>query len=435
MKLYYKILLIVLGVTLSGVALGNQFRTLQIDKTDIQVSDTIQPRFPVQKTSAEEMKAEKTSGDLRNPENLKTDIFYDEKTGEYRFGTKLGDNFLTAPFYMSPKEYEEWCAKRSAIDFFRKKNKDDFDAKGKEKFDFTDMKFDLGPASKIFGPGGVRIKTQGSAELKIGANTRFVDNPSLSERNRRVFGFDFNEKINLSVSGKVGDKVNMDFNYNSEATFNFDTQNIKLRYEGKEDEIIKLLEAGNVSLPSNSSLIRGAQSLFGIRADMQFGKLKLQTVMSQKKSSSQSVNSKGGVQLTQFEIPVDEYDENRHFFLSHFFRERYDENMKQLPNIVSGIDINRIEVWVTNKSGATNNTRNIIANGVHRLVSAVANPDVVVRLTTWNDAWRIDSPNVGYISSLKRLVAMTTVAMSIMPIYARTTSERKILLRRPVIVA
>jgi cell surface protein SprA len=159
----------------------------------------------------------------------------------------------------------------------------------------------------------------------------------------------------------VGDKVNMDFNYNSEATFNFDTQNIKLRYEGKEDEIIKLLEAGNVSLPSNSSLIRGAQSLFGIRADMQFGKLKLQTVMSQKKSSSQSVNSKGGVQLTQFEIPVDEYDENRHFFLSHFFRERYDENMKQLPNIVSGIDINRIEVWVTNKSGATNNTRNIIA--------------------------------------------------------------------------
>lgn len=361
MKLYYKILLIVLGVTLSGVALGNQFRTLQIDKTDIQVSDTVQPRFPVQKTSAEEMKNEKISGDLRNPENLKTDIFYDEKTGEYRFGTKLGDNFLTAPFYMSPKEYEEWCAKRSAIDFFRKKNKDDFDAKGKEKFDFTDMKFDLGPASKIFGPGGVRIKTQGSAELKIGANTRFVDNPSLSERNRRVFGFDFNEKINLSVSGKVGDKVNMDFNYNSEATFNFDTQNIKLRYEGKEDEIIKLLEAGNVSLPSNSSLIRGAQSLFGIRADMQFGKLKLQTVMSQKKSSSQSVNSKGGVQLTQFEIPVDEYDENRHFFLSHFFREHYDDNMKHLPNIVSGIDINRIEVWVTNKSGATNNTRNIIA--------------------------------------------------------------------------
>lgn len=208
--------------------------------------------------------------------------------------------------------------------------------------------------------GGVRIKTQGSAELKIGANTRFTDNPSLSERNRKVFGFDFDEKINLSLNGKVGDKVNMDFNYNSEATFDFDTQNLKLRYEGKEDEIIKLVEAGNVSMPTNSSLVRGASSLFGVRTDMQFGKLKLSTVVAQKKSASSTVSSKGGAQLTTFEFSADAYDENRHFFLSHYFRDHYDENMKQLPNITSGITIKRIEVWVTNKTGATTDTRNIV---------------------------------------------------------------------------
>ena len=222
------------------------------------------------------------------------------------------------------------------------------------------MHFDLGPMNKIFGPGGVRIKTQGSAELKIGANTRFTDNPSLSERNRKVFGFDFDEKINLSLNGKVGDKVNMDFNYNSEATFDFDTQNLKLRYEGKEDEIIKLVEAGNVSMPTNSSLVRGASSLFGVRTDMQFGKLKLSTVVAQKKSASSTVSSKGGAQLTTFEFSADAYDENRHFFLSHYFRDHYDENMKQLPNITSGITIKRIEVWVTNKTGATTDTRNIV---------------------------------------------------------------------------
>ena len=206
----------------------------------------------------------------------------------------------------------------------------------------------------------MRIKTQGSAELKIGANTRFTDNPSLSERNRKVFGFDFDEKINLSLNGKVGDKVNMDFNYNSEATFDFDTQNLKLRYEGKEDEIIKLVEAGNVSMPTNSSLVRGASSLFGVRTDMQFGKLKLSTVVAQKKSASSTVSSKGGAQLTTFEFSADAYDENRHFFLSHYFRDHYDENMKQLPNITSGITIKRIEVWVTNKTGATTDTRNIV---------------------------------------------------------------------------
>ena len=153
----------------------------------------------------------------------------------------------------------------------------------------------------------------------------------------------------------------MTLNYNTEATFDVDSKDLKLTYQGKEDEIVKLLEAGNVSMPSNVSLVKGASSLFGVRADMQFGKLKLQGVVSRKNSSSSSVKSSGGNQLTPFEISAADYEENRHFFLSHFFRDNYDRSMAQLPNITSGIKINRVEVWVTNKTGATNNTRNIVA--------------------------------------------------------------------------
>ena len=171
----------------------------------------------------------------------------------------------------------------------------------------------------------------------------------------------FDEKINLSVNGKVGDKVNMNLNYNTDATFDYDAQNMKLKYDGKEDEIIKLVEGGNVSFPSNSSLIRGASSLFGIRTDLQFGKLKLQTVVSQKKSSSKSVSGKGGTMTTPFEMDVSDYEENRHFFLSNFFREKYNAAMKRLPNVVTGITINRVEVWVTNKTGNTSDTRHIVA--------------------------------------------------------------------------
>lgn len=298
--------------------------------------------------------------DLKNPENTGVKVEYDDNSGDYLIGTKLGENWLGVPFTFSWEEYQRMQAERSQIAYFRAKNAADYKAKGKDKFDFTDMHFDLGPLNKVFGPGGVRIKTQGSAELKIGANTRFTDNPSLSERNRKVFGFDFDEKINLSLNGKVGDKVNMDFNYNSEATFDFDTQNLKLRYEGKEDEIIKLIEAGNVSMPTNSSLVKGATSLFGVRTDLQFGKLKISTVLSQKKSSTSSVNSKGGTQLTSYEFSADAYDENRHFFLSHFFRDRYNDNMKKLPTIASGVTVNKVEIWVTNKTGATSDTRNII---------------------------------------------------------------------------
>ncbi len=320
---------------------------------------------PVQRTIPDDPFAPPTiSGDLRTPENIETGVFLDENTGTYRFGTRFKgkDDFMSTPMTLTPDEFNRRSTRSIRNRWFIEQNRTDAIQQGKEKFDFSDMHFDLGIAEKIFGPGGVRIKTQGSASLKIGANTRFVDNPSLSERNRNVFGFDFDEDINLNLNARVGDKVNMDFNYNSKAAFTFDTQNIRLRYEGKEDEIIKLIEAGNISMPTTSSLLRGASSLFGVRTDFQFGKLKLSAVVSQKKSSSTSVNSgRGGVQLQSYEVNATDYDENRHFFLGHFFRDRYDSNMSQLPNVTSGFTINRVEIWVTNNTGQTTNTRDIIA--------------------------------------------------------------------------
>ena len=299
--------------------------------------------------------------DLKRPDNLQYQVVYNDTIDRYIFGNRMGSTWLSAPIMLTPKEYLAWTEQQQRNSYFRKQNDEIFQAKGKEKFDFSDMHFDLGPAEKIFGPGGIRVKTQGSAELKFGINKKNIDNPSLPIRNRKTTMMDFDEKINLNVNGKVGDKVNMNLNYNTDATFDFDAQNMKLKYDGKEDEIIKLVEAGNVSFPSNSSLIKGASSLFGVRTDMQFGKLKLQMVASQKKSASKSVSTRGGVQLTPFELNVADYEENRHFFLSQYFRNHYDAWMQKLPNLTTGITINRVEVWVTNKTGNTTNTRNIVA--------------------------------------------------------------------------
>ena len=334
---------------------------LQVEDETIPDS-LLHPRWKIQKTAPIEVADLDSSAlDLRFPENVRQQVEYDDSLNVYKIGSKIGDSYLNAPVLMTPDEYRQWSERKEREAFFRKKDAENVATKGKEKFSFADMHFDLGPAEKIFGPGGVRIKTQGTAELKLGATLKSVDNPSLPERNRKTKAVDFDEKINLNVNGKVGDKVNMNLNYNTDATFDFDTKNLKLRYEGKEDEIIKLVEAGNVSFPSNNSLVKGASALFGVRTDMQFGKLKLQTVLSQKNSTTKSVSSKGGTQLTPFEIDVANYEENRHFFLSRYFRERYDAAMQQLPNVMTGIEITRIEVWVTNKTGTTSNTRNIIA--------------------------------------------------------------------------
>ena len=319
-------------------------------------------RFRIQRTAPIMVEDLDSSAiDLRHPENIRQTVEYDDSANVYYVGTKIGDSYLNAPVLMTPEEYRQWVEKRALRDFFRQKNVENVENKGEDKFSFADMHFDLGPAEKIFGPGGVRIKTQGTAELKLGVTMKNIDNPSLPIRNRKTTAFDFDEKINLNVNGRVGDKVNMNLNYNTDATFDFDAQNLKLKYEGKEDEIIKLVEAGNVSFPSNNSLVKGASSLFGIRTDMQFGKLRLQTVLSQKKSSTKSVSSKGGTQTTPFEMDVADYEENRHFFLSHYFRERYDASMATLPDLVSGVEINRVEIWVTNKTGTTANSRNLIA--------------------------------------------------------------------------
>ena len=329
---------------------------------DSVVDSVVKPRWTPQRTAPWSVADLDTIPlDLRMPRNIALQVDYDDTANTYVVGQKMGGRYLTTPLLMSPDEYGQWSLKRSMGTFFRQKNAENVATKGKNKFDFADMHFDLGPADKIFGPGGVRIKMMGTAELKLGGNIKNIDNPSLPVRNRRTKSIDFDEKINLNVTGKVGDKLNMNLNYNTDATFDFDTKNIKLRYEGKEDEIIKLIEAGNITFPSQNSLIKGASSLFGVRTDMQFGRLKLQTVFSQKKSSTTSVSSKGGVQLTPFEINVADYEENRHFFLAQYFREHYDAAMQQLPNLTTGIQITRVEVWVTNKTGTTANTRNIIA--------------------------------------------------------------------------
>ena len=326
---------------------------VEIEEEEIPDS-LLHPRWPVQRTyplTFDDLS--QGAYDLKRPDNMQQTVEYNDSLDRYIIGYKIGGTYVNAPIMMTPQEYMKWSEKRSFADYYRAKNQEILQKQGKEKFDFTDMHFDLGPAEKIFGPGGVRIKTQGTAELKFGATLNNIDNPSLPIRNRKTTTMNFDEKINLSVNGKVGDKVNMNLNYNTDATFDYDAQDMKLRYEGKEDEIIKLVEGGNITFPSNNSLVQGASSLFGIRTDLQFGKLKLQTVVSQKKSSSKSVSSRGGVQLTPFEIDAANYEENRHFFMAQHFRNRYDAAKRTLPNMTTGVTINRVEVWVTNKSGTT----------------------------------------------------------------------------------
>ncbi len=325
--------------------------------------DTLPSRYPVAKTSPEEYKdiVAKPPMDLRNPENVSTTIDYDLETGTYVVRTKLGDMEIGSPMTLTPEEYQDYAFQQSLRSYFRQKNEEEFQNSMNKQFNLTDMQFDIGAADRLFGPGGIRVRTQGSAEITMGLKSNKNNDPSLPERSRKRTYFNFDESVQLNVQASVGTKVNFNMNYNTETSFDFDSKQLKLAYTGEEDEIIKSLEAGNVSMTTSNSLINGGAALFGMKADLQFGKLRVNALFAQQESESKTVKSDGGVQTTPFEIKIDEYDENRHFFLAHYFYDNYDQFMSSLPTITSGIEISKIEVWVTNKSSNYDQSRNIVA--------------------------------------------------------------------------
>ena len=326
-------------------------------------SDSIALRYPVQSTvpsTYDDLSESERSIDLKNPSNITTEAEYDYETGCYVIRTKLGDNEIATPFMLSSDEYNNLVLKQSMQEYYRTKNAE-LQQKKKDPFNFLDMNFALGPLEKVFGPGGVQLKTQGSVQLNMGIKSNKTDNPALSVDARRKTYFDFDQKIQATINASVGDKMKFNMTYNTDATFDFDTKNLKLQYEGKEDEIIKLIEAGNVSMTTGSSLIKGSTSLFGIKTKLQFGKLTATALVSQQNSETQTVSTKGGVQTTSFSVNADSYDQNRHFFLAQFFYDNYDSFTSRLPLVTSGINITRIEVWVTNKKGNYGESRNLVA--------------------------------------------------------------------------
>ncbi len=327
-------------------------------------TDTITTLFPVRPLipqTYDELMQQELATDLDLPSNISTTAEFDPQLGCYVIRTRLGESDIVTPFYLTPQQYNTWQTRRQMQDYFRLRNAEALTTPDKEPFNILDMNFALGPLEKIFGPGGVQLKTQGSVNLSMGVKTNKTDNPALALDARRRTYFDFDQKIQATVNASVGDRMKFNMTYNTDATFDFDSKNIKLAYEGKEDDIVKSIEAGNVSMTTGSSLIRGSTALFGIKTQLQFGKLTATALVSQQNSQSTSVSSKGGVQTTEFSINADEYDQNRHFFLGHFFRDNYDVFASRLPYVSSGIQITRIEVWITNRNARFDQSRNFVA--------------------------------------------------------------------------
>jgi cell surface protein SprA len=295
---------------------------------------------------------------LKRPSNIQKRIDYDPITGDYMISEKIGTFDYRLPLSLTLQEYMNTNL-REAIDRYWRERMAQNTLNQRSQL-IPQFRINSQAFNNVFGSSIVNIKPQGYVEMSLGVKSNRIENPSIPVRMQRNTTFDFSQKINVNLDGQIGDQLKMKFNYNTDATFDFENK-VKLDYSGKDDDIVKSVEAGNVSMPLTGTLIRGGTNLFGVKTELQFGKLSVSTVFSQQKGETKVINTEGGAEKSKFDINATDYDANRHFLLGHYFYDNYDYALAELPIIKSSVTINKIEVWVTNKSSNFQSSRNILA--------------------------------------------------------------------------
>lgn len=323
---------------------------------DVYAQDTL--RYPITPIN-DPTHTKKQSFDLGDPSSVQQTIVYDPVTGTYVFKETIGASGLDyrPPSMMTLDEYLEYERKKSISDNW--KDKIDEQTADSQPFSLP-IKIGNKLFKSFFGSDQITIKPQGTVEIGLGVNSSRYDNPLLPVKQRRITRFDFNQNINFSVVGQIGTRMKLGISYNTQASFEFDNIT-KLEYNGDEDQIIQSIALGNVSLDLPTTLIPSSKTLFGASTKLRFGKTTVDLIAASSKGQRKEIKVQGGAQKQTFELSADQYEANRHYFLNFYHRNNYDNAMKTLPIVSSGINVSRIEVWVTNRTNTTENTRNIIA--------------------------------------------------------------------------
>lgn len=348
-------------LTCSLQASAGDYKPVRTEKS-FSIDDTT--RYPVTDRYGDPYSnPNRNTFDFRDTAFIKRTIEYDPKTKQYYIVEKIGSRYYRTPTSFTMEEFVRLQGKKDEEDYFKKRasllsnmNRRMIRPKFKVSNDWFNRIMGVGADGKV----KIEIKPSGYVDFLAGYNGQNIKNPTLPERARKNGGFDFNMNSQLQMDAQIGENLKLPINYNTLANFNFENQ-LKLDFKGKDDDIVKMFQAGNTNFASKGTLIPGAQSLFGVKTQLQFGKLFVTGVLANQQSQRQTMGLQGGTSAQRFSVKADEYDENRHFLMAQYFRNNYNTAMKQLPIVNSKVQVLRVEVWVTNRNGSTTDTRDIVA--------------------------------------------------------------------------
>ena len=226
------------------------------------------------------------------------------------------------------------------------------DAIGELMGTFTNIDIPIppNPVFSIFGPPRINLQITGQVDIHGGFRNIFTDQVTTSLIGQSRNEPDFSQEVQISVSGMIGDKLNILADWNTQRTFEYENQ-LKIKYTGYDDEIIQSIEAGNVSLSTSSSFATSSSALFGLKSVMKFGNLKLTSIASQKKGQIQEKTISGGAQEVPFEKRVYEYSKD-HFFVDTIYA-KYFETFYTKLQANAELQITDIDVFVTHTGPLT----------------------------------------------------------------------------------
>jgi len=296
---------------------------------------------------------------LTSPSNIEREVVYDTESQRYIIREKLGSKMYRPPIYMSLAEYKDYEFRRLQKNYWEELAEKSLVEERKRRL-IPVIEVNSPTFEKIFGGNTIEITPRGSASVLLSGQRNTNANPMFNEIQRKQWGFDFDQNIDLNLSGKIGERVKLNANFNSRAQFDFENQ-IRFDYVAKDDAILRRLEVGNVNMSLNSTLISGSESLFGVKAQLQFGKLMFTGLVSQQRSRQKEFTITNGSKDSQLEITLDNYEANQHYFLNQYFRDNYNQSLANAPILSTNINITQIEVWISNRSNSYEEARDIMA--------------------------------------------------------------------------
>nr|WP_238387227.1 cell surface protein SprA [Sphingobacterium olei] len=296
---------------------------------------------------------------LGQPSNIEREIIFDPETKQYIIREKIGSKLYRPPLYLSIDEFSKYEFNRLQKNYWEELADKELAEERRRRL-FPVIEINSPTFERIFGGNTIDISPRGSADVTLMGQYNTNQNPMFNERQRKQWGFDFDQNINLNLTGRIGERVQVNANFNSQAQFGFENQ-VRFDYVAKDDDILRRLEIGNVSMPLNSTLIQGSESLFGIKAQLQFGKLTFTGLLSQQRSHQKEFTITNGSRDSEFVLEMDNYEANQHFFLGQYFRDTYNRSLALAPILNTQVNITQIEVWTSNRSNSFEEARDIMA--------------------------------------------------------------------------